>query len=80
MPITFDPTINLWRDSDTGLTGATQKDAQEAVARQGAGISSAKSLSFAPLTRAYGSFSLTRRSGSTFEPNPNLDKRFGGNQ
>lgn len=78
MAITFDPTIALWRDADTGLTGATERDAQDAVARKGAGIISAKSLSFAPLTRAYGSFSLTKRSGSTFEPNPNLDKRFGG--
>lgn len=80
MAITFDPTINLWRDADTGLTGATQKDAQDAVARQGDGIISAKSRSFAPLTRAYGSFSLTKRSGSDMTPNPNLDRRYGGSQ
>lgn len=78
MPITFDPTINLWRDSGTGLTGATQKDCADAVAKQGSGIISQKSDSFAPLTRALGSFSLTKRSGSTFQPTPNRDKRYGG--
>jgi len=78
MTIRFDPSQNLWIDTETGLTGATQEDLRITLLNERGGLVSAKSRSFAPLTRAYAAFSSRGKSGADFRGTPNLDFRFGG--
>ncbi len=74
----FDPSIGLWRDSETGLTGATAEDLRLNVINFQGGLVTAKARSFSPLVRAFASFGVRAKGSSDFRPTPQLDARFGG--
>ena len=81
MAIIFDPTINLWRDTETGITAPFAENLRGATADFAKGqFLSGKFRSFAPVTRALASFSPFARSGSDFRPAPTMSAEFGGKQ
>lgn len=76
--IRFDPATGLWRDNDTGITGATQKDAFNAVLGIGNSFVVGATRQFSAPTKNVAAFSQTAKSGATMLPVPQINRSFGG--